>query len=53
MSDSLSLLGAIDRLSGQFAAALHNAEWQIYATLTLVIVLSALLFPPKNDPDQI
>jgi hypothetical protein len=53
MNDSISLLDAIDRLCGQFAAALHNAEWQIYAALTLVIALSALLFPPKNDPDQI
>jgi hypothetical protein len=51
-SFSLSLLTIIDRLCGQFAAALHNAEWQVYATLTLLIVLSALLFPPKDDPDQ-
>ncbi|MGO9045663.1 MAG: hypothetical protein ACLP19_00435 [Xanthobacteraceae bacterium] len=53
MHDSFSLLGDIDRLCGQFAAALHNAEWPVYATLTLLIVLSALLFPPRDDPDQI
>jgi hypothetical protein len=53
MIDHLSLLGDIDRLCGQFAAALHNAEWQIYATVALIIVLSALLFAQKNDPDQI
>ena len=52
-SFSLSVLSTIDRLCGQFATALHNAEWQVYATLTLLIVLSALLFPPKNDSDQI
>ena len=43
----------VDRLCGQFATALHNAEWQVYATLTLLIVLGALLFPFKDDPDQI
>jgi len=53
MNDSVSILAAIDRLCSQFATALHNAEWQVYATLALLIVLSALLFPPKNDPDQI
>jgi hypothetical protein len=52
LSYSLSALAAIDRLCGQFATALHNSEWQIYATLTLLILLSALLFPPKDDPDQ-
>jgi len=46
-------LAAIDRLCSQFATALHNAEWQVYATLALLIALSALLFPPKNDPDQV
>lgn len=53
MSGAFSFLGDIDRLCGQFAFAMHNAEFQIYATLALVVVLSALLFPPKNDPDQV
>jgi hypothetical protein len=53
MSDNLSFLADIDRLCGQFATALHNTEWQVYATLGLLIVLSALLFPPRDDPDQI
>jgi hypothetical protein len=53
MNVSTSLLSGIDRLCGQLAAAIHNAEWQIYATLTLIVVLSALLFPPKDDPDQV
>jgi hypothetical protein len=53
MNDSLSFLATIDRLCSQFATALHNAEWQVYATLTLLIVLSALLFPPRDDPDQV
>jgi hypothetical protein len=53
MIDRLSLLGNIDRVCRQFAAALHNAEWRIYATIALIVVLSALHFPRKNDPDQI
>jgi uncharacterized membrane protein YtjA (UPF0391 family) len=53
MNDSLSFLADVDRLCGQFATALHNTQWQIYATLTLLIILSALLFPPKDDSDQV
>jgi hypothetical protein len=53
MNEGFSLLGSFDQLCGQFASALHNTEWQVYATLTLLIVLSALLFPPKDDPDRI
>ena len=45
-------LGDVDRLCGQIAIALHNAEFQIYATLALIVVVGVLLFPPKNDPDQ-
>src|SRR5262249_31494066 len=29
-SFSLSVLSTIDRLCGQFATALHNAEWQVF-----------------------
>jgi hypothetical protein len=53
MSESFSLLGNIDRVCGQFAVALQHAEWQIYATLAFILLLSALLFPPRNDPDQV
>jgi hypothetical protein len=53
MSDSSSLLDAIDRVCGQVAIAMHNVEFQLYATLALVVVLSLLLFPPKDDLDQI
>jgi hypothetical protein len=53
VNDSVSFLAGIDRLCDQFATALHNAEWRIYATLTLLIVLTSLFFPPKNDPDQV
>jgi hypothetical protein len=53
MSNSASLLETIDRVCGQFAAALQHSQLQVYATIALVTVLSVLLFPPKNDPDQI
>ena len=47
-----SLFAELDRFCGQFALALHNAELQIYAVLTLLLVLGILLFPPRNDPDH-
>jgi len=47
-----SLFAELDRICGQFALALHNAELQVYAVLTLLFVLGILLFPPRNDPDQ-
>jgi hypothetical protein len=53
MSDGTSLLAAIDRICGQFASTLQHSELQIYATIALVVVLSVLLFPPKDDPDQV
>jgi hypothetical protein len=47
-----SLFTELDRICGQFAIALHNAELQVYTVLTLLLVLGILLFPPRNDPDQ-
>ena len=47
-----SLFAEIDRICGQLALALHNSELQVYATLTLLLLLGILLFPPRNDPDQ-
>jgi hypothetical protein len=53
MVTALSLLGQVDSLCATFATALHNAELQIYATLGVLLVLGVLLFPPRNDQDQI
>jgi hypothetical protein len=47
-----SLFAEIDRICGQFALTLHNSELQVYATLTLLLLLGIVLFPPRNDPDQ-
>lgn len=48
-----SMLADIDRFCGQIASAIHGSELQLYGTLGLIIVLSALLFPPKDDPEQV
>jgi len=53
MGNMASMLAGVDRVCGQFATAMHNSELHIYATLALLLVLGVLLFPPKNDPDQI
>jgi hypothetical protein len=53
MITALSLLGQVDHLCGEFATALHNAELRIYATLGVLLVLGVLLFPPRNDSDQV
>jgi hypothetical protein len=47
-----SLFAELDRICGQFALALHNSELQVYAILSVLLVLGILLFPPRNDPDQ-
>jgi hypothetical protein len=53
MGNMTSILAGVDRVCGQFATAMHNSELHIYATLALLLVLGVMLFPPKNDPDQI
>lgn len=52
MNGAMTVLANIDRVCGEFAAALHNSELQLYATLALLLLLGVALFPPKNDPDQ-
>jgi hypothetical protein len=47
------MLVEIDRFCGQLAAAIHASELQLYAMLALIVILSTLLFPPKDDPDQV
>ncbi len=47
-----SALADADRLCRQISTALHNTEFQLYATLALIVVLSILLFPPRDDLDQ-
>jgi hypothetical protein len=47
------MLAEIDRFCAQIAVAIHASELQLYATIAFIVVLSALLFPPKDDPDQV
>ena len=51
-SGAASFLGELDRVCGQFALALQHAEFRVYAVLTLIMVLSFLIFPPRDDPDR-
>ena len=53
MGDPGSILVVFDRLCGQVALALQQSQAQVYAAIALAVVLSLLLFPPKDDPDQI
>lgn len=52
MGGAVPILANFDRICGEFATALHNAEPQIYVALALVLLIGTLLFPPKDDPDQ-
>jgi hypothetical protein len=52
MNKAQWLFADIDRICGHFALALHNSEPYVYATLTLMLLFGAFLFPPRNDPDQ-
>lgn len=53
MSDSASFLEIINRVCDEFATALQHSQAQIFTMIALVILLTVLLFPPKDDPDQI
>jgi hypothetical protein len=47
-----SALDQIDGLCAQISLAMANAEWRIYLTIAVIVVLSYLLLPFKNDPDR-
>lgn len=53
MGDAASAFIAFDRLCAQVAAVLAHSQPQIYAGIALAVVMGLLLFPPKDDPDQI
>jgi hypothetical protein len=53
MAYIFSILAEIDPFCGQVSTAMHNGELRLYATLTGVVVLSALLYPPRDDLDQV
>lgn len=53
MSEVISFLSGINHACGQFATALQHAQLHTYATIAVIVVLSVLLFPPRNDQDHI
>jgi hypothetical protein len=52
MNANLSFLADVDRLCGQFATALHNTEWQVYAKLTLLILRACCSAAPPVSSDD-
>jgi len=53
MGDPASIFVAVDRLCGEIALALQQSQAHTYTAIALAVVLGVLLFPPKDDPDQI
>jgi len=53
MSDIFSVLAEIDRFCGQLSTAIHRVELPLYATLALWVIVSVIVFPPRDDLDQI
>ncbi|MDE2284086.1 MAG: hypothetical protein KGK33_05670 [Hyphomicrobiales bacterium] len=46
------MLTEMDRLCGQLSAAIHRVELPLYATLALAVIVSVIVFPPRDDLDQ-
>ena len=53
MGEPASILVVFDQLCSQIASALQQSQAHLYTAIALAVVLGALLFPPKDDPDQI
>jgi hypothetical protein len=48
-----SVIDEIDGICAQFSAAIHASEPEIYAATLAVVAIAFLIFPPRNDPDQV
>ena len=53
MNESISFLDQFDQVCQQIANAIQSSELQIYAILSVIVVVTFFVFPPKDDPDQI
>ena len=53
MDNIFSVLAEVDRFCGQLSTAIHRVELPLYATLALVVIVSVIVFPPKDALDQI
>ena len=45
----VSLLGEINSVCNEFAIALHQYEFQVYAMLTILLLVGTMLFPTQNS----
>lgn len=52
MNEAQLLFANLDVICGRFALALHNSEPYVYSALTLALIFTTFLFPPRDDPDQ-
>jgi hypothetical protein len=46
-------LSDIDRICAQISTAIHASELEIYAATLALVAIACLMFPPRNDPDQV
>jgi hypothetical protein len=53
MSQLLSFVAQIDHVCGQLATAIQGSQPQLYAMLTVAVLVGFFAFPRKDDPDQI
>jgi hypothetical protein len=49
----LSAIDQIDRLCAQISVAIHNSQLEIYTGALALAAIAFLIFPPRNDPDQV
>jgi hypothetical protein len=49
----LSVINEIDRVCAQISLAIHNSQLEIYTATLALAAIMFLIFPPRNDPDQV
>jgi hypothetical protein len=48
-----SIFDQIDAICAQISTAIHASELEIYAATLALVTIACLIFPPRNDPDQV
>ena len=48
-----SVVYEIDRICAKISMAIHASELEIYAATLALVAIALLIFPPRNDPDQV
>ena len=49
----LSVVNEIDGVCAQISLAIHNSQLEIYTATLALAAIMFLIFPPRNDPDQV